>query len=70
MGYWYEYSVSVGGWSFGFDIENKEATFYDSGDVKIHTSTWPQIGKAVAKPSIFADNVRRQLGNDVVIVQE
>lgn len=47
-GYWYEYSLSVGGWSFGFDIKNKEATFYDSGDVKIHTSTWPQIGKAVA----------------------
>lgn len=47
-GYWYEYSLSVGGWSFGFDIKNKEVTFYDEGDVKIHTSTWPQTGKAVA----------------------
>ncbi|PCG89647.1 Hypothetical protein PENO1_103440 [Penicillium occitanis (nom. inval.)] len=47
-GYWYEYSLSVGGWSFGFDVKNKEATFYDEGDVKIHTSTWPQIGRAVA----------------------
>lgn len=47
-GYWYEYSLSVGGWSFGFDIKGKEATFYDEGDVKIHTSTWPQIGRAVA----------------------
>lgn len=47
-GYWYEYSLSVGGWSFGFDIKGKEATFYDDGTVKIHTSTWPQIGRAVA----------------------
>lgn len=47
-GYWYEYSLSVGGWSFGFDIKNKEATFYDDGDIKIHTSTWSQIGKAIA----------------------
>ena len=47
-GYWYEYSLSVGGWSFGFDVKNKEATFYDQGDVKIHTSTWPQIGREAA----------------------
>ncbi|EEA23352.1 hypothetical protein TMatcc_002211 [Talaromyces marneffei ATCC 18224] len=47
-GYWYEYSLSVGGWSFGFDIKGKEVTFYDEGNVKIHTSTWPQLGKAVA----------------------
>ncbi|EED14649.1 conserved hypothetical protein [Talaromyces stipitatus ATCC 10500] len=47
-GYWYEYSLSVGAWSFGFDIKGKEVTFYDEGDVKIHTSTWPQVGRAVA----------------------
>lgn len=59
-GYWYEYSLSVGGWSFGFDVKNKEVTFYDQGDVKIHTSTWPQIGRAVASllslPITFDDD--------------
>lgn len=47
-GYWYEYSLSRGSWSFGFDLKSREVTFYDDGDVKIHTSTWPQIGRAVA----------------------
>jgi NmrA-like family len=46
-GYWYEYSLSVGGWSFGFDIKGREATFYDDGTTKIHTSSWPQIARAV-----------------------
>lgn len=47
-GFWYEYSLSCGSWSYGFDINNRTVTFYDDGTQQIHTSTWPQVGRAVA----------------------
>lgn len=46
-GFWYEWSLSIPA-SFGFDFPNKTATFFDSGETKICTSTWPQVGRTVA----------------------
>lgn len=47
-GFWYEYSLSAGAWSYGFDIKNRAVTFYDDGTKQIDTSTWPQVGRGVA----------------------
>lgn len=47
-GFWYEYSLSAGAWSYGFDIKNRTVTFYDDGAKQINTTTWPQVGRGVA----------------------
>ncbi|KAJ1561200.1 hypothetical protein HK405_004627 [Cladochytrium tenue] len=46
-GFWYEWSLSmeVG---YGFDIVNRAVTFYDNGEAPMSTSSWPQVGRAVA----------------------
>ena len=33
---------------YGFDFKEKKLTLFDDGNIKIHTSTWPQCGRAVA----------------------
>lgn len=47
-GFWYEYSLSAGAWSYGFDIKDRAATFYGDGVKQINTTTWPQVGRGVA----------------------
>lgn len=46
-GFWYEWSLSIPN-AYGFDFAKKKATFFDDGDTNISTSTWPQVGRAVA----------------------
>ncbi|KAJ5757014.1 uncharacterized protein N7511_007196 [Penicillium nucicola] len=46
-GFWYEWSLAIAP-AFGVDFANRSATLFDDGDVKISTSTWPQVGRAVA----------------------
>jgi hypothetical protein len=46
--FWYEHSLCSFKWGFGFDAEKREVLFYDDGNTKIITTTWPQTGKAVA----------------------
>lgn len=46
-GFWYEWSMSIPA-AYGFDLDKKEVTFFDDGETKISTSTWPQVGRAVA----------------------
>ncbi|KAL9051806.1 MAG: hypothetical protein Q9162_005800 [Coniocarpon cinnabarinum] len=46
--HWYEYSLTVGAWAYGFDFANKQVTFYDDGKTPITTSTWLQCGRAAA----------------------
>jgi hypothetical protein len=29
--------------AFGIDFANRTATFFDEGETKISTSTWPQV---------------------------
>ncbi|OQO10141.1 hypothetical protein B0A48_04498 [Cryoendolithus antarcticus] len=48
-GPWYEFSLSEGERSFGFELKQRRVTFYDRGETKITTSTWPLCGEAVAK---------------------
>ncbi|KAI5359662.1 Putative NAD(P)-binding domain, NAD(P)-binding domain superfamily [Septoria linicola] len=46
-GFWYEWSLSIPS-AFGIDINKKEATLFDDGRTRISTTTWPQVGRAVA----------------------
>ena len=46
-GFWYEWSLAIPP-SYGFDFPSKTATFFDDGETKISSSTWPQVGRAVA----------------------
>jgi hypothetical protein len=46
-GYWYEWSLGIES-AYGVDLVNKKVTFFDDGEVKISTTTWPQLGRAVA----------------------
>lgn len=47
-GFWYEFSLAGTEARYGFDFEKKTVTFYDEGEVKINTSTWPLVGQAIA----------------------
>lgn len=47
-GSWYEFSLGGGPERYGFDLKKREVTFYDDGNTKVNTSTWPQCGRAVA----------------------
>lgn len=46
--FWYEYSLGVGPFAYGFDFPNSTVTFYDQGTTKVNTTTWPQCGRALA----------------------
>ncbi|CAI6100267.1 unnamed protein product [Clonostachys chloroleuca] len=45
---WYEFSLACPPDWFGFDVAKREVTFFDDGERKINTSSWPFIGKTVA----------------------
>lgn len=47
-GFWYEFSLAGTEARYGFDFEQKKVTFYDEGTTRINTSTFPQVGRAVA----------------------
>lgn len=46
--FWYEFSLAGTEGRYGFDFDKKELTLYDEGTTKINTTTWPQVGRAVA----------------------
>lgn len=46
--FWYEYSLAGTAVRYGFDFGKRGVTFYDEGETKITTSTFPQVGRAVA----------------------
>lgn len=46
--FWYEYSLSHGVETYGFDFKNRTVTFIDDGNTRINTSTWPQCGRGIA----------------------
>ncbi|KAF4119658.1 putative protein YbjT [Geosmithia morbida] len=45
--FWYEWSLSIPE-AFGIDIKNRSVTYFDRGETRISTSTWPQVGRTVA----------------------
>lgn len=47
-GFWYEFSLGGGPDRYGFDLKNHTATFFDDGNTRLNTSTWPQTGRIVA----------------------
>ncbi|KAI1327085.1 putative oxidoreductase CipA [Xylariaceae sp. FL0255] len=47
-GFWYEFSLAGTEARYGFDFEKKSVTFFDDGLTLTNTSTWPQVGLAVA----------------------
>ncbi|KIW83944.1 hypothetical protein Z517_03190 [Fonsecaea pedrosoi CBS 271.37] len=46
--FWYEYSLSAGPASYGFDFPNRTVILYGDGNTKINTTTWLQCGRAAA----------------------
>jgi hypothetical protein len=48
-GFWYEFSLAGTTDRYGFDFKNRKVILFDDGQVKMTTSTWPQVGRAVAK---------------------
>ena len=46
-GFWYEWSLAMPS-AYGFDFKSRAVTLYDDGETLISTSTWPQVGRAVA----------------------
>ncbi|EMC99192.1 hypothetical protein BAUCODRAFT_146168 [Baudoinia panamericana UAMH 10762] len=46
-GFWYEYSLA-GANNYGFYFADRKIRYFDEGETKICTSTWPQVGRAVA----------------------
>ncbi|KAK4954921.1 hypothetical protein LTR10_007113 [Elasticomyces elasticus] len=48
-GFWYEFSLSGAEIRYGFDFKKRSLTIFDDGKVKHTVSTWPQVGRAVAK---------------------
>lgn len=47
-GFWYEHSLALGDWWFGFDIGKRRATLFDEGTTRINSSTMASVGRAVA----------------------
>ena len=46
-GFWFEFSLAGTEARYGFDFDKKAVTFYDEGETKINTSTFPQLGRGV-----------------------
>nr|POF17749.1 hypothetical protein CFP56_13161 [Quercus suber] len=46
--FWYEFSLAGTEARYGFDFASKKLTLFDDGNQKHTTSTWPQVGRAVA----------------------
>lgn len=46
-GFWYEHSISNSE-LYGIDMKNRKATFFGDGNQRLNTSTWQQVGRAVA----------------------
>jgi NmrA-like family len=47
-GFWYEFSLSGGTDRYGADINNRKFLFFGDGNAKMDTTTFPQVGRAVA----------------------
>lgn len=44
---WYEYCLNAGSDVYGIDIRNRSVEWIDDGNVRLSSSTWPQLGKAI-----------------------
>ncbi|MCJ1248097.1 hypothetical protein MMC30_005312 [Trapelia coarctata] len=46
-GFWYEWSLALSA-AYGFDFANRAVTLFDDGETPISTSTFAQVGRAMA----------------------
>jgi hypothetical protein len=65
-GFWYEWSLAIPS-AYGFDFAKKSVVFFDDGETITNTSTWPQVGRAVAAlfslPIEAEDNAKESLSS-------
>lgn len=47
-GFWYEFSLGGGTYRYGFDIPKREVMFFDDGEQRMNSTTFPQIGRGLA----------------------
>lgn len=47
--FWYEFSLAGTEARYGFDFGKRTLTLINEGRTRINTSTWPQVGRAVAR---------------------
>jgi len=47
-GFWYEFSLGGTIERYGFDFKDRKIIYFDKGTTRINTTTWPQVGRAVA----------------------
>ena len=47
-GFWYEWSLSFPN-AFGFDFDKKTVVLFDEGEARMNVSSFPQVGRAVAR---------------------
>lgn len=71
--FWYEYSLAGTEGRYGFDFAEKKLTLFGDGSTKISTTTWPQVGRAVAGllslPVDGASPCVRDWANDAVLIE-
>ncbi|KAK8136457.1 NAD(P)-binding protein [Apiospora sp. TS-2023a] len=48
-GFWYDFSLGGSPLRYGFDFANRSVTLFDEGTQPINTTTFPQVGRAVAR---------------------
>ncbi|KAK8037988.1 hypothetical protein PG994_014755 [Apiospora phragmitis] len=48
-GFWYDFSLGGSLARYGFDFGNRSVTLFDDGTQPINTTTFPQVGRAVAR---------------------
>ncbi|KAI0843634.1 NAD(P)-binding protein [Hypoxylon sp. FL0890] len=48
-GFWYAYSLGFGKQTYGMEWKTRTWTWFDDGETKMNTITWPQTGRAVGK---------------------
>ncbi|KAK8002939.1 hypothetical protein PG989_002658 [Apiospora arundinis] len=48
-GFWYDFSLGGSPARFGFDFNNRSVVFFDEGTQPINATTFPQVGRAVAR---------------------
>lgn len=47
-GFWYEFSLGGGTYRYGFDIPKREVMFFDEGEQRMNTTTFPQVARGLA----------------------
>ena len=69
-GFWYEFSLAGTYARYGFDFEKKKLTLYNDGHLKIDTTTWSQMGRAIANLLSLPIDRDDQVGGDRPVISD